>query len=336
METDNPLKMLIAAFSEAFAEWLLGRPVRRVRPLNVEFPGAAIAGDLLFAVEMDDGPSVLLHIELQGRRSHLPMSFRELDYMTRLILREAGTQTPDKAPRLHSVVLYVGQGAGIEDSGRYEILGIDGEARLAWRYTPIRLWQMDASELLALGSAAFLPLVGQTQIREPAQVLPAVVESIHKVADELQRKRLMTALVNLLSDEEMIAMVEQLIDSADELLLELPYMRRLQRRAREEARVEALVEGRAEGRAEGRTEGRTEGVRLGEQKGILDGLRQAVLNIIVLRFDPSAKVYLQCQRQLEECAEREVLQRLLAVAVQSEEMTAFILQLEAAPTNGHQ
>ena len=328
METDNPLKMLISAFSEAFAVWLLGRPVRRVRPLNVEFPGAATTGDLVFAVEMEDGPSVLLHIELQGRGSHIPMSFRELDYMTRLILREAGAQTPDKAPRLHSVVLYVGQGAGAEDMGRYEILGSDGEACLVWRYTPIRLWQMDASELLALGSAAFLPLVGQTQIREPAQVLPAVVESIHKVADELQRKRLMTALVNLLSDEEMIAMVEQMIDSADELLLELPYMRRLQRRAREEALVEGRVEGRAEGRAEG--------IPLGEQKGILDGLRQAVLNILVLRFDPSAKAYLQCQRQLEECVEREVLQRLLAAAVQSEDMAAFILQLQAAPTNGHQ
>lgn len=55
METDNPLKMLITAFSEAFAAWMLGGPVRRVRPLNVEFPGAATSGDLIFAVEMDDG-----------------------------------------------------------------------------------------------------------------------------------------------------------------------------------------------------------------------------------------------------------------------------------------
>ena len=304
--------------------------------------------------------------------------------MTRLILREAGTQTPDKAPRLHSVVLYVGQGAGAEDSGRYEILGIDGEARLAWRYTPIRLWQMEAAELLALGSAAFLPLIGQTQIRHPEQVLPAVVESIRKVADELQRKRLMTALVNLMSDEEMIAMIEQMIDSADELLLELPYIRRAQRKAREEARAEALAEGlekgrakgllegliegqtrglaeglaegrskgrteglveglvegrnkgRTEGLVEGLTEGRAEGARLGEQKGILDGLRQAVQDILILRFDPSAKMYFQCERQLQGYVKQEALQRLLAAAVQSEDMAAFILQLGAEPTNGHQ
>lgn len=332
METDNPLKMLIAAFSEPFAAWLLGGPVHRVYPLNVEFPGAATAGDLVFAVEMDDGQSVLLHIELQGRRSHAPMSFRELDYMTRLILREAGTQTPDRAPRLHSVVLYVGQGAGAEDTGHYEILGIDGEAHLTWRYTPIRLWQMDAAELMALGSAAFLPLVGQTQIREPAQILPAVVESIREVEDELQRKRLMTALVNLMSDEEMITMIEQMIDSADDLMLELPYMRRLWRQASEEARKEALVEGRAEGR----TAGRTEGIHLGEQQGVLDGLRAAVLDVLVLRFDPSAKTYLHCERQLEECTERESLQRLLAVAVQSEDMTTFIQQVEAELANAQQ
>ena len=111
-------------------------------------------------------------------------------------------------------------------------------------------------------------------------------------------------------------MVEQMIDSADELLLELPYMRRLQRRAREEALAE--------------------GVHLGEQKGVLDGLRQAVLDILVLRFDPSAKTYFQYQRRLQEYAEREALQRLLAAAVQSEDIAAFILQLEAEPMNGHQ
>ncbi len=126
-------------------------------------------------------------------------------------------------------------------------------------------------------------------------------------------------------------MVEQMIDSADELLLELPYMRRLQRRAREEARAEALVEGRAEGQ----DTGRAEGVRLGEQKGILDGLRQAVLDILVLRFNPPTKTYFQCQQRLEEYAEQKTLQRLLAVAVQSEDIAAFILQLEEMPTNGH-
>ncbi|HRJ43181.1 MAG: hypothetical protein KJZ86_15685 [Caldilineaceae bacterium] len=328
METDNPLKMLITAFSQAFAEWLLGGPVRRVRPLNVEFPGTVTSGDLIFAVEMGDGQSVLLHIELQGRRSHAPMSFRELDYMTRLILREAGNETPDKAPRLQSVVLYIGQGAGREDSGRYEILGLDSEPCLIWRYTPIRLWQMDADELLTLGSTAFLPLVGQTQMREPAQVIPAVVESIHKVADELQRRRLMTALVNLISDEEIIAMIEQMIDPTDEYFMDLPYMRRMRQKAREEAL--------AEGVAEGASRGRVEGILLGQQEGILEGLRAAVLNVLVLRFNPPSRTYLQCQRQLQAYTEQESLQQLLAAAVQSEDMDAFVLQLGAEQANGHQ
>lgn len=239
------------------------------------------------------------------------MSFRELDYMTRLILREAGSETPDKAPRLHSVVLYIGQGAGREDTGRYEILGLNGEPCLIWRYTPIRLWQIDADELLALGSTAFLPLVGQTQIREPAQVIPAVVESIHNVADELQRRRLMTALVNLISDEEIIAMIEQIIDPTDEYFMDLPYMRRIRQKAR------------------------TEGVQVGQQEGVLEGLRAAVLNVLVLRFNPPAKTYLQCQRQLQEYTDQERLQRLLAAAVQSEDMDAFLQQMGAEQANGH-
>lgn len=37
-ETDNPLKILITEYSEAFATWLLDQPIQSVRPLNVEFP----------------------------------------------------------------------------------------------------------------------------------------------------------------------------------------------------------------------------------------------------------------------------------------------------------
>jgi hypothetical protein len=56
-ETDNPLKLLITEFSEAFAAWLLDRPVQAVRPLNVEFPANPMRGDLLFEVLDMDGRS---------------------------------------------------------------------------------------------------------------------------------------------------------------------------------------------------------------------------------------------------------------------------------------
>lgn len=42
-ETDNPLKLLITEYREAFASWLLDRTVQSVRPLNVEFPAQGAA-----------------------------------------------------------------------------------------------------------------------------------------------------------------------------------------------------------------------------------------------------------------------------------------------------
>jgi hypothetical protein len=54
-ETDNPLKLLITVFADAFAAWLLDRPVQAVRPLNVEFPANPLRGDLLFEVLDLDG-----------------------------------------------------------------------------------------------------------------------------------------------------------------------------------------------------------------------------------------------------------------------------------------
>lgn len=73
---DSPLKTLILAFSQAFAEWLLGKPVQRIRALNVELLASTVRSDLLFEVVQSDGQMILLHIELQGRRSAEPMGWR--------------------------------------------------------------------------------------------------------------------------------------------------------------------------------------------------------------------------------------------------------------------
>ncbi len=107
-----------------------------------------------------DGREVLLHIEFQGPRSREPMPWRMLTYMPRLVRTY-------RRP-LCSVVLYVGRGAGVRDSGSHQVEGVDGTPALTWRYHPIRLWEMPAEELLRLDRPALLALVGQTQIQAPA------------------------------------------------------------------------------------------------------------------------------------------------------------------------
>ncbi len=54
-ETDNPLKLLITQFADAFAAWLLPQPIEWIRPLNVEFPATPLRSDLLFEVMAQDG-----------------------------------------------------------------------------------------------------------------------------------------------------------------------------------------------------------------------------------------------------------------------------------------
>ena len=88
---------------------------------------------------------------------------------------------------LCSAVIYVGERAGIHDTGDYRLLCADGSLSLAWRYRVIRLWAMQAEELLALGRPALLPLIGQTHIASPAKIIPQVVATIGQVEDFGQR-----------------------------------------------------------------------------------------------------------------------------------------------------
>jgi hypothetical protein len=97
---------------------------------------------------------------------------------------------------------------------------------------------MRAAALLAVGRPVLLALVGQTQLETPETVLPDVVARMRSLPDVESRGRLLAALIALIPEEEIIAMVERLIDR-EELLLDTPFLRRI--------RAEAHAEGRAEG-----------------------------------------------------------------------------------------
>jgi hypothetical protein len=178
--------------------------VRAARPLQSELPGTTVAVDQVFQVTLADDREIVFHIEFQGRRSHAPMPWRMLDYMPRLA---SAYHLP-----LESVVLYIGRGAGADDTGLYHVEGLDGTPVLSWRYRVVRLWQMPAEELLATESVAPLALVGQTQIAQPEVILPTVVTRLRHVTDLDLRSRLFTALLALLPAEEMITMVERLLE----------------------------------------------------------------------------------------------------------------------------
>ncbi|ETW97803.1 MAG: hypothetical protein ETSY1_21270 [Candidatus Entotheonella factor] len=294
-ETDGPLKRLASQFSNEFAAWLLRANVRQTQPLNTNLPGAPVAADQVFQATLASGQDIVLHIEFQGRRSRQPMPWRMLDYMTRL--------AAEYRLAMHSVVLYVGRGAGTNDRGIHQVEGIDDLPALSWRYGVVRLWQMSAQELMALGSPALLALVGQTHIDQPEVVFPEVIRRLRQIPEVESRSRLLTEMLMLIDDQEMEAMVERLIDS-DELLLDTPFLRRLREESREE--------GREEGKEEGREEGREEGE--------LRRQRQNILQAITLRLGPPDEGLITA---LEQIRDADRLEALFTAAIQSAALDDF-------------
>ncbi len=233
-ETDSLLKRLVSTFVLDFAAWLLGTAVQTVRPLPSKLPASTVTVDQAFLGTLTDGREILLHIEFQGRRSHAPMQWRMLDYMPRLAF----------AYRLdmESVVLYIGRGAGTHDAGVYQVNGIAGTPVLAWQYRVVRLWDLRAETLLTTAPVALLALVGQMQMADPETTLTAVIARMRQVVDGGRRRHLLTALLALLPEEEMVTMVERLL-AEDDLLaeLELPYLRKIRDEGRREGEAEVLL-----------------------------------------------------------------------------------------------
>src|SRR5262249_40901997 len=167
---------------------------------------------------------VVLHIEFQGRRSHPPMPWRMLAYISRLV----GTYRLE----LLSAVFYVGRGAGADDTGHHQVQSPTGAVTLSWQYEVIRLWQMPAEDLLTLDRPALLALVGQTQVAQPEVVFPAVVARLRQEPDTERQHQLLAALLALITEEEWIQMVERALELEDELMAESPFLRRIREEGR--------------------------------------------------------------------------------------------------------
>jgi predicted transposase YdaD len=193
-----------------------------------------------------------------------------------------------------SVVFYVGEGAGVGDTGRHVIQGPAEVAPLMWQYQVVHLWQMPAEELLLLEQPALLALVGQTRLNSPAVVLPAVVARLRQVPDPEARGRLLTALLALLPQEDIVIMVERLLED-ETLLLDTPYLRRIREQGREE----------------------------GREEGLLAARRRSIVDALTLRFAPSAAVLQQVAQYVETLTDEAAIEQLFAAAIRSASLAEF-------------
>jgi hypothetical protein len=147
-----------------------------------------------------------------------------------------------------------------------------------------------AEELLLLDQPALLALVGQTCLDSPAVVLPAVLARLRQVPDSEARGRLLTALLALLPQEDIVTMVERLLED-ETLLLDTLYLRRIREQGREE--------------------------------GLLAARRRSIVDALTLRFAPSAAVLQQVAQYVETLTDEAAIERLFAAATRSASLTEF-------------
>ena len=329
--TDNPLKSLITNTREAFASWLLDRPVTSVQPLNVEFTARGVRSDLLFMVE--DHPRTILHLELQGPTSYKPMPLRELEYLSRTVDRDIGVPT-ENTPRLHSVVLYVGNKAGAKDTGRYEIQGIGQSITLRWQYQVVHLWKMTPQWLEQIGNPALLALAGQTQLTEPSVELPQTLKQINRIENDTLRHEVAGAFMSLLPSKEIVKMMEAYLEQEDDWVQQLPYLQMLRERAIKQGHSEGIQQGIQQGLQQGIQQGLQQGIQQGIQQGLQQGealgLRNAILDIVGERFNPVWRDFQQFRKQLDTLTNSTTLQTILRQLLTSASMVEANAMLENA------
>lgn len=203
-ETDSPLKLWARENIHDLAAWLLGQEVVAAEEDNVELTTEIPPRiGLVFRLHLADQRTCLFHLEFQGRRSRPEMPWRQLDHLTRLVLRSGSPLL------LESFVLYTEKYAGTQDVGYHEITRLDGSPALAWRYTPIHLWREPAEPLLEVDRPGIIPLAGLMQIQHPETTLPQMVERVRAVPDESRRSSLFTSLLALMQDKEHVIMLER-------------------------------------------------------------------------------------------------------------------------------
>ena len=158
---------------------------------------------------------------------------------------------------------------------------------LSWQYEVIRLWQMSAESPLALHRVALMPLVGQTRITQPQEVLSTVVARIQQEPDAERRQQLMTGLLALLAEEEWVRMVERLL-TEDWLVDESPYLRRIR------------------------------------EEGSLTTQRRDILTVLAARFALPETVRQQVEQRLATYTDETVLATLLTAAARSAHLAEFL------------
>ncbi|MEM7534871.1 MAG: hypothetical protein AAF639_22025 [Chloroflexota bacterium] len=271
---------------------------------------------------------VLLHFEFQGKSSKRPMRFRVLDYIVGFTDQERGV-------RIHSVVFYIGEKTNVTDTGYHQVMGIGKRVTLAWHYDVIHLWTLDPQELLDEGRPVLLPLLGQTNLEQPQEIIPQVYQAIRSVPDTETQHRLLLELLALLQDEEVMKMIETMIEQ-DEWALDTPYLRRWRLRLEEaQKKQEEAQKKQEEAHKEVQKAYEEAQISREDARKMRESRRQDILSLILWRYDPKAKDYMQLQKFLSSIMADTKLKEIFDAIMNIEDFKQFyqVVKEAAQPAN---
>lgn len=220
LESDNLCKLLAEQNPQAFAAWLLGKPlsaVRSARVLKTELSIEPVRADSLIFLRL---PREILHLEFTvSWPKEPPLEIRMLDYWVR-------------GYRLYRVPIH--QFVILLRPTRREL---PSELRVGntWhRYTVIKLWEQDPAPLLK--SPALLPLAPLARAKEPVELLKKTLDRVARIAspDERREVELRTHLLAGLRFEE------QLLNTLfrEEVMIESVTYRAILRKGATQGRLE--------------------------------------------------------------------------------------------------
>ncbi len=228
--TDHELKKIFMVRRHEFSEWILEKALRDVtaEPTEQLPDEQATRPDLVFRVTTMDGRTIWLPIEFQGKTSKPPLPMRMLLTKTRLF--RAHPQD-----LITGVVIYVGSGAGTNDTGVHHVYGDDGEPTITWKYKVIRLWDMDAEQFLVQAQKYpfLLVLIGQTRINNPSKLVPQLIAQVKAIPDEKDQAEVLVYIQMLIHDRGILAMIQQHIET-EGLFGDSPYLEQVRAAARQE------------------------------------------------------------------------------------------------------
>jgi predicted transposase YdaD len=296
---DVTLKVLLKNFPQDFARVIFKNADAQIELLNLELPATKHYTDALLKMTVL-GETFILHVEF--------LSSWEKDVPERMHSYAARIEAQYPGFGVYGAVLYINEDDRDKPFPNFYERRILGELRTYHKFDVIKIWELDADDILRQQIIGLLPVVALMRQKHEARekVLRDAIQQVQqKVEDPGLRAEMYAALYLFSGLKQLRALVTKLLKEAN--MLELL--------KKSETYQEILAVGKVEGKIEGKIEGRRE------------GWMGSILSILHARFGDFAGNALMAQLQ---SLDDDMLNKLVVEAISVDSLEAF-QKLLAAP-----